>query len=82
MRNTLIALAAATGLVGLGGATASAAPVVVPAQAAQSPAIQPADYYCGPRCQYWHHRRWEERHAYWGYHRGYYGYNYPYGYYR
>ena len=83
MQKTLIALAAATGLTALGAVAASAAPVMVPAPpTAQSPAIQKADYYCGPRCQYWHHRRWEQRHAWWRYHHPYYGYNYPYGYYR
>ncbi len=86
MRNTLIALAAATGLMGLGSVTTSAAPVIVPAHSTiQTSAVQQADWYCGPRCQYWHHRRWEEHHA-WRYRQGYYGYNYnyayPYGYYR
>jgi hypothetical protein len=86
VRNTLIALAAATGLMGLGSVTTSAAPVIVPAHSTiQTSAVQQADWYCGPRCQYWHHRRWEEHHA-WRYRQGYYGYNYnyayPYGYYR
>ena len=83
MRKTLIALSAATGLTTLGSIATAAAPVVVPAHpVAQTSAIQQADWYCGPRCQYWHHRRWEEHHAWWRYHHGYYGYNYPYGYYR
>jgi hypothetical protein len=81
VRNTLIALAAATGLTALGSVTASAAPVIAPAPTAQNSAIQQADYYCGPRCQYWHHRRWEEHHAWRYYRHGYYGYNYPYTYY-
>jgi hypothetical protein len=79
VRKTLIALAATTGLIGLGSIGASAAPVVAAQPAPQATAVQKADWYCGARCQYWHHRRWEERHA-WHYHRPYYGYNYPYGY--
>jgi hypothetical protein len=78
MRHTLIALAAATGLIGLGAAGASAAPVRVPAQLAN---VQQADWYCGPRCEYCRHRRWEENHERWhqrhypyyGYNNGYYG---------
>jgi hypothetical protein len=87
VRKTLIALTAATGLIGLGTIGASAAPVApahVPAHAA---AIQQADWYCGPRCEYWRHRRWEERHEwrehhyrYYGYNRGYYGDGGYYGY--
>jgi hypothetical protein len=48
----------------------------------ESSAIQKADY-CGPRCEYWHHRRWEESRHWRDYHRGYsrYGYNNGYGYY-
>jgi hypothetical protein len=83
MRKTLIALAAATGLVGLGSISTSAAPVAAAQPAPAVASIQKADWYCGPRCQYWHHRRWEERQA-WRYNHPYYGYNYnyPYGYYR
>jgi hypothetical protein len=55
-------------------------------------AIQKADWYCGPHCQYWRHRRWEERHwhgygydhpyGYGGHYSPYrYGYNYPYNHY-
>jgi hypothetical protein len=85
MRRTLLTLATATGLmggmVGLGASGASAAPVTplnVPVQASAN--IQQADWYCGPRCEYWRHRRWEERHGYWREHRyPYYGYNYNYG---
>ncbi len=83
MRKILIALAATTGLVGLGTVGVSAAPVRVPVQAAN---IQQADWYCGPRCEYWRHRNWEarrewrrEHHPYYGYNNGYYGYG---GYYR
>jgi hypothetical protein len=81
MRKTLIALTATTGLIGLGtfGASAApAAPVHVPAQVS---AIQQADWYCGPRCAYWHHRRWEERREGWRWNHQYphYGYN---GYYQ
>ena len=78
MRKTLIALAATTGLVGLGAVGASAAPVTPAHVPAQSAAVQPADWYCGPRCEYWRHHRaeeWREHHPYYGYNRGYYGYN-------
>jgi hypothetical protein len=80
MRKTLIALVAATGLVGLGAIGASAAPVPPARAPAQISNIQPADWYCGPRCD-WRHHRWEERngrrehHPYYGYNRGYHGYN-------
>jgi hypothetical protein len=79
MRKTLIALAATTGLVGLGTVGASAAPVRRPAQVSN---IQQADWYCGPRCEYWRHRHWEarrewrEHHPYYSYNNGYYGYGY------
>ena len=81
MRKTLIALTAATGLIGLGTIGASAAPTAPVRVPAQASAIQQADWYCGPRCEYWRHRRWEERHwhRYYGYNRDYYGYN-PYYY--
>jgi hypothetical protein len=80
MRKTLIALAATTGLIGLGTLGASAAPLAPLHTPQQVSAVQKADWYCGPRCQYWHHRRWEERHASrWQHH--YYGSNYPYHYY-
>jgi len=82
VRKTLIALAATTGVVGLGGYAASAAPVPAVPHIQQATDIQKADWYCGPRCQYWHHRRWEERRAWHSYHRPYYGYNSRYGYYR
>jgi hypothetical protein len=99
MRKTLIALAAATGILGGGSIGASAltlGPMSASDQArpAATPAIQKADWYCGPRCQYGRERRWEEhrrwengRHwrndAYprYGYNRGYNG-NGNYGYYR
>jgi len=80
VRKTLITLAATTGLIGLGSIGVSAAPVVAVQPAPQTASVQKADWYCGPRCQYWHHRRWEARHA-WRYHHPYYGYNYPYHYY-
>jgi len=82
VRKTLIALAAATGFVGLGSFAASAAPVVAVQPAPQAGLTQKADWYCGPRCEYWHHRRWEERHEWRSYRQPYYGYNYRYGYYR
>ena len=83
MRKLLIALAAATGLAGLGIGSASAAPVRVPAQASN---IRQAEWYCGPRCEYWRHRRWErhewhEHHPYYSYNNGYYGYRGHYHYY-
>jgi hypothetical protein len=79
VRKTLIALTAATGLIGLGTLGASAAsvtPVQVPAQASN---VQQADWYCGPRCEYSHHRRWE-RHEWREHHYPHYGYNYGYRY--
>jgi hypothetical protein len=95
VRKTLIALAATTGILGFGTVGASAltlGPVNGPEQAGtgtvEGSVIQKADWYCGPRCQYWHHRRWDERHwnegARWrnpnyGYNR--YGYNGGNGYY-
>ena len=82
MRKTLIALAATTGLIGLGSFGAAAAPVVAVRPVPQTATVQKADWYCGPRCEYWHHRRWEERHAWQRYHHPNYGYNYRYGYYR
>jgi len=82
MRKNLIALAAITGLMGLSGA--SAASVAPLHQQAQPAAIEKADWYCGPRCQYWRHRRWEEsrepsrwEHRY----HPYYGYGYGHRYY-
>ena len=76
VRQTLLVLGTASGLVCLGGNASSAAPLTVP-QAAVN-----VDWYCGPRCQYWHHRRAERER--WREHNGYaYGHNYPYrGYYR
>jgi hypothetical protein len=89
VRKTLIALAAATGLIGLSSVGASAATVIPAPAADRLSAVQRADWDgCGPRCRYWQHRRWEaERHRWrehqWReYHRPYYGYNYYHGYYR
>ena len=85
MRKTLLTLAATAGLIGLGAVGVSAAPVAPLPAKAQASNIQQADWYCGPRCEYWRHRRWEESHwryrnyPYYGYNRGYYGYN-PYYY--
>ena len=82
MRKILIALAATTGLIGLGSVGASAAPVRVPTQATN---VHQAEWGCGPRCEYWRHQRWEHHewrehhHPYYGYNNGYYGYG---GYYR
>jgi hypothetical protein len=76
MPKTLIALAAATSLT-CAGWGASAAPRVEAAHV--SPLVQPADWYCGPRCE---HHRWErsqwERHRWYENHRRnpYYGYGY------
>ena len=92
MRKTLIALAATTGRLGFGTIGASAltlGPVNGSEQArtAEGSVIQKADWYCGPRCQYWRHRRWEGRHEwreqrypYYGYNNRYYGYGGYYGY--
>ena len=83
MRKTLIALAASSGLIGLGTLAASAAPVEPVHSRAQMSDVHQADWYCGPRCQYWHHRRWEARRDRWyRHHHPYYGYNYGYHYYR
>lgn len=84
MRKTLLALTATAGLIGFGGLAASAAPVASMREPAQASAIHQADWYCGPRCQYWHHRRWEERreerwresrpyYPYYSYNNGYHG---------
>ncbi len=81
MRKTLLGLVAVTGLLTVAGA-ASAAPLR-PADVGVSGAVQQADWYCGPRCEYWRHRRWEERRweEYHRWHPYQYGYNYnDYGY--
>ena len=82
VRKTLIALAATTGLIGLGTFGASAASVVPVQAPLQASAMHQAGWYCGPRCEYWRHRRWEWRHEwrerhypYYGYNRGYYSYH-------
>jgi hypothetical protein len=80
MRQTLIALTATTGLIGLGSVGASAAPAAPVHVSDQVSGIQQADWYCGPRCRYWHHRRWEEQRA-WRWHHRYPYYGYGYGYY-
>jgi hypothetical protein len=82
MRKTMIALAATTGLIGLGTLGASAAPVAPGHLPPQVSAVQQADWYCGPRCEYSRHRRWEQqRHGYWRHRQQpYYGYNYNNGY--
>ncbi len=79
MRNDVLALVAASAFLALGSLGASAGPSVPPAVAHVSnptASIQTVDYYCGPRCRYWQHRRWVERHRReerrYGY--GYYGY--------
>lgn len=86
MRKTLIALVAATGVIGLSSVSASAASVIPAPAADHVSSVQKADwgYYCGPRCRYWHHRRAEAaRHRWWRErHNPYYGYNYYNGYYR
>ena len=82
MRKTLIALTATAGLIGLGTIGASAAPLAPVHAPAQASAVHQADWYCGPRCEYWRHRRWEDRrewrprnNPYYGYNGGYYGNN-------
>jgi hypothetical protein len=89
VRKTLIALAATTGLIGLTSVGASAATGLPAPATDQVSAVQKADWsYCGPRCEYWRHRRaeaarhewWREHH--WREHHPYYGYNYYNGYYR
>ncbi|HEX3401905.1 MAG TPA: hypothetical protein VHT74_16420 [Acetobacteraceae bacterium] len=88
MRKTLIALTATTGLLALGSIGASAAPLQPVHAPPQASSIQQADWYCGPRCDYWRHRHWEEHrwrernYERYGYN-GYYNRGYPtYGYYR
>ena len=87
MRKTLIALTATAGLIGLGTIGASAAPLAPVHAPDQASAVHQADWYCGPRCRYWRHRRWEGRrewrpshNPYYGYNGGYYGYNRYYSY--
>jgi hypothetical protein len=75
VRNTLIALTAATGLIALGTTGVSAAPVAPVHAPVQAAAIQQADWACGPRCEYWRHRRWEAHHEWRAHHYPYYGYN-------
>jgi hypothetical protein len=97
MRKTLIAVAAALSILGFGTAGASAltpAPINGSEQvrSGTASAIQKADWYCGPRCEYRRHQQWRERrwegqrwrdHHYgqnrYGYNRGY-GHGYGYGY--
>ncbi|HET8996373.1 MAG TPA: hypothetical protein VFN42_06865 [Acetobacteraceae bacterium] len=73
-----IALAGVFGLVPL---AAAAAPLAPAPQAAVTATVQHVDWdndHCGPRCQYWRHRRWEREHAWrreqWR--REHYGWNY------
>jgi hypothetical protein len=97
MRKIGLALAAATGLLGFGSIGASAVtlgPMNDSGQvrASDGSMIQKADWYCGPRCEYSRHRRWEEhrrwdegqrwRNGTYGYSYNRYGYNGGYGYYR
>jgi hypothetical protein len=88
VRKTLIALAATTGLVGLSCVGASAASVIPASAVDHVSSVQKADWDdCGPRCQYWRHRRLgEQRHwrqqEWREHHNPYYGYNYYNGYYR
>jgi hypothetical protein len=73
---TALALAAAGALVALGPSSSSARPpqLAGPQANGEEATIQSVDWYCGPRCQSWHHRRWEERHQQSHYQQ-------PYGYY-
>ena len=81
MRNTMIAIAATAGFLGCGSLAASAATTVagngnvIQAKLVEGPAalVQNIDWYCGPRCQYWRHRRWEQHHRW---HHDYYRYGY------
>lgn len=83
MRNLILGLTAAAGLLAVAPVAASAAPVVP--GVAHSSAIQRADWDdCGPRCRYWRHRRWEQarrEHWRWEHRRDEYGWHQPYGYY-
>jgi hypothetical protein len=81
MRKILLALSATAGVIGFASLGASAAPLAS-VHMPQASSVQQAGYYCGPRCQYWHHRRWEARHdSRWHHHYPYYSYNNGYGYY-
>ena len=71
MRKVLMALWTITGLIGLGAVGASAAATAPSHAPPQAFAVQKADWYCGPRCQYWHQRRQAHR---WYHHYSYYGY--------
>ena len=75
MRKTLIALTATAGLIGLGTIGASAAPLAPVHAPDQASAVHQADWYCGPRCEYQRHRRWEGRREWRPRHNPYYGYN-------
>jgi hypothetical protein len=87
MRKTFAALGVVTGLVSLvplGAVAGPVAPLSGPVGVAAQ--VQQADWYCGPHCEYWRHRRWgehrrwEESHR-WHYYGGY-GYDYGNRYYR
>ena len=85
MRKTLIALAATAGVLGFGTIGASAltpGPISGADQArtTEGSMIQKADWYCGSRCQYSRHRRWEESRHWREYHHPYYRYGYNGGY--
>ena len=62
--HTAIALAATGAFLALGSSSSSARPPQLAGPQASGPeaTIQSVDWYCGPRCQYSRHRRWEERH--------------------
>lgn len=82
MRNLWTAALALAGLFALAPLRGFAAPAVAPAswQAPAGASLRHADWdeYCGPRCQYWRHRHWEQEraerwrdwhreHGHWGY---------------
>lgn len=71
MRNLLATLPIAAGLLGFAPLAVSAAPVppITEMQTETDGLIQKADWYCGPRCQYWQHRRWEEHRRWHDYNR-------------
>ena len=62
MRKTLIAFAATTGLIGLSCVGASASTAIPKPATDHVSSVQKANWDdCGPRCQFWRHRRWEEQ---------------------
>ena len=81
MQKYVLGIAAAAGLLSLAPVAASASNAL-PEATKTSSAVVRADWDdCGPRCQYWRHRRWEARREHWRreqWRREHYGYGYGY----